>query len=179
VYKFTRQEEFKYHKLLNLNLPLSALYLLAAPSTLGETRDQIAQRAEAGDKISYKTVKDTIARSGSLHRAPRRVEESKPELSPTTQGAIDDAPKNRPTTALDLLELWDRAPMTERRSFINNVGLCDVLAALPENWMPAVKQWAKEERRQQPASPPMLDFAPADQGDLDIPEFLRREPGPQ
>ena len=108
--EFTQQEEFEYHKLLNMDLPVSALYLLAAPSTPDEARDEIAQRVEAGEKISCQTVKNTIARSRYLHRVHRSVAQSKPPVSPTTHGAIDDAAKKQPATALNLLELWDRTP---------------------------------------------------------------------
>jgi hypothetical protein len=45
-----------------LNLPVSSLYLLAAPSTPKEARTEIIQRAEAGEKVSGAEVKETIAR---------------------------------------------------------------------------------------------------------------------
>ena len=47
---------------MDLGLPVSSLYLLAAPSTPKEARTEIIQRAEAGEKISGATVKETIAR---------------------------------------------------------------------------------------------------------------------
>src|SRR5262249_30109316 len=48
-------------RLEHLDLPLSAVYLLAAPSTSPETRDEIIERAEAGEKITVAEVEQTIA----------------------------------------------------------------------------------------------------------------------
>jgi hypothetical protein len=47
-------------KLEHLDLPISALYLLTAPSTPQEARDEIVERAEAGESVSVAEVKQTI-----------------------------------------------------------------------------------------------------------------------
>ena len=53
--------EAKSDKLSDLDLPISALYLLAAPSTPAPARDEILERAEAGEKIKHAEVKQAIA----------------------------------------------------------------------------------------------------------------------
>jgi hypothetical protein len=51
----------KSDKLSFLELPVSALYLLAAaPETVREARDEIIERAEAGESVSVAEVKQTI-----------------------------------------------------------------------------------------------------------------------
>src|SRR5262249_25058663 len=59
----------KSHKLLDLDVPVSALYLLAAPSTPAEARKEVIERAETGERLSNKT----IARVIEQHRAPIKV----------------------------------------------------------------------------------------------------------
>jgi Protein of unknown function (DUF3102) len=50
----------KFDNLSNLELPLSGLYLLAAPSTPVKTRDDIIERAQAGERVAIAEVKRTI-----------------------------------------------------------------------------------------------------------------------
>jgi N6-adenosine-specific RNA methylase IME4 len=45
----------------NLNVPLSALYLLAAPSTPDEAREAIIERVNAGEAVSTEDIKTEIA----------------------------------------------------------------------------------------------------------------------
>jgi hypothetical protein len=47
----------------DLNLPLSGLYLLAAPSTPEAARQEIFDQARSGKKITVGDVKDTVAKS--------------------------------------------------------------------------------------------------------------------
>jgi hypothetical protein len=51
----------KSDNLSDLEIPVSGLYLLAAPSTPVEARDEIVARAKAGETISTKTIKQAIA----------------------------------------------------------------------------------------------------------------------
>jgi hypothetical protein len=50
----------KSRNLRDLDMPLSGLYLLAAPTTPETARNEIIQRAEAGQKLSVADVKKTI-----------------------------------------------------------------------------------------------------------------------
>jgi Protein of unknown function (DUF3102) len=47
----------KSEKFADLSLPVSGLYLLAAPSTPEEVRDEVAIRAAAGEKITVADVR--------------------------------------------------------------------------------------------------------------------------
>jgi hypothetical protein len=62
----------KSGKLLDLDVPVSSLYLLAAPSTPKEARDAVIDAAAGGKRLTHDEVKDLIARA---------VEESGRELS--------------------------------------------------------------------------------------------------
>jgi hypothetical protein len=50
----------KSDKLSDLNLPVSGLYLLAAPSTPEETRAAVIERAEKGEKLTLADVKSAV-----------------------------------------------------------------------------------------------------------------------
>jgi Protein of unknown function (DUF3102) len=60
--RFMQVFEFagKVSKLENLELPVSSLYLLTAPSTPLEVRDQIAERANAGELITREVVAEIL-----------------------------------------------------------------------------------------------------------------------
>jgi hypothetical protein len=58
VYEFSRDS--KFNKLLNSNLPLSALYQLAAPKTPEAARKEVAARVEAGEKVSVAAVTKAV-----------------------------------------------------------------------------------------------------------------------
>ena len=45
-------EMAKSQKFLNLDLPVSSLYLLAAPSTPREARDAVISRVKTGEKVT-------------------------------------------------------------------------------------------------------------------------------
>ena len=58
VYELSKSRKFR-----DLSLPLSGLYLLAAPSTPKEARDAIIERAQAGETAPVAEVKRTIERT--------------------------------------------------------------------------------------------------------------------
>jgi hypothetical protein len=60
---FVRVFELQQTKSANfadLSVPLSALYLLAAPSTSEEACDEILQRAQAGERLSFRDVQEKV-----------------------------------------------------------------------------------------------------------------------
>jgi hypothetical protein len=61
--RFMRLAALQYQipHIAEFRVSVSALYLLAAPSTPRETRDEIINRAEAGEPISTTTIKQAIA----------------------------------------------------------------------------------------------------------------------
>jgi hypothetical protein len=58
VYELAESKNF-----FDLSLPVSGLYLLAAPSTPAEAREEINERAAAGEKVTTAQVKGTIAKA--------------------------------------------------------------------------------------------------------------------
>jgi hypothetical protein len=69
VYELSKSKSENFS---DLSLPVSGLYLLAAPSTPEEARDEIIARAESGETISSAEVKDIVenARVASAQSAP-------------------------------------------------------------------------------------------------------------
>src|SRR5260370_41242286 len=64
-------EQSKSKNFLDLNLPVSSLYLLAAPSTPEAARNEIAERAKGGEVIRIADVKRTIKKHGDAAKAPK------------------------------------------------------------------------------------------------------------
>ena len=50
---------------LDLNLPVSALYLLARPSTSDEVREDVIERARAGERITVAEVKEVVEQAAT------------------------------------------------------------------------------------------------------------------
>jgi len=61
----------KFENFSNLELPLSGLYLLAAPSTPQKARDEIIERAEAGEKLPVAEVNRTVEKHKGRKRRAR------------------------------------------------------------------------------------------------------------
>ena len=59
--RFMRLADDKNRNLRNLDVPLSALYLLTAPNTPDEAIDAVSERVESGEKLSLEDVKEEIA----------------------------------------------------------------------------------------------------------------------
>lgn len=53
--------QFGNSQIVSGDIDVSALYILSAPSTPPEARDEAVKRAEAGDKISHKEAKKIVA----------------------------------------------------------------------------------------------------------------------
>jgi Protein of unknown function (DUF3102) len=72
----------KIENFSNLDLPLSGLYLLAAPSTPATAREKIIERAQAGEQIPVAEIKQTIeAAKGRQRPAIRRTTADLPPVS--------------------------------------------------------------------------------------------------
>jgi hypothetical protein len=89
----------------DLGLPLSALYLLASPSTPPEAVDEVVERAEAGEIIKLADVQETIrARKGEasakLAALQEHVEKLDPQPAPKKLKAIAALPTDESPEAL-------------------------------------------------------------------------------
>jgi hypothetical protein len=103
----------------NLNLPISALYLLAAPSTPAAARDEILERAGAGEDIKVADVKKVIG----------AAKQSRP-LKTANSAAVPKAMAR--ATHLDFIAAWMGAAPTERTKAIDRIGLLPLLNAMPD-----------------------------------------------
>jgi len=68
---FMRVDGFaKSRKFRDLNLPVSSLYLLAAPSTSPEVRDEIIERAGSGEKVPHSQVVERVRQAKPKSKPP-------------------------------------------------------------------------------------------------------------
>jgi hypothetical protein len=74
AYEFARRHKFQQ----GWNMSNSALHLLAKPSTPEAARDEIMARAQAGERISKREVKDAAAQGRALAAIAMREQERKP-----------------------------------------------------------------------------------------------------
>jgi Protein of unknown function (DUF3102) len=62
--RFMQVADFAENRnLRDLEIPVSGLYLLAAPSTPEAARDEVIERSEAGERLTSAQVKETIAKA--------------------------------------------------------------------------------------------------------------------
>jgi DUF3102 family protein len=106
----TAERFLKLHQLLDgptldhANLPVSALYLLAAPSTPVAARDEIAKRARAGESISVAKAKHII----NAHK-----EDPAPARRGKVEPAVTDAVTGKKRRSI--AEIVERAEARSRR----------------------------------------------------------------
>jgi hypothetical protein len=91
VYQLTQS---KFANFADLNLPVSALYLLAAPNTPEQARQEIVERAEAGEKLTLAEVTNAVQRA---KQAPNGTAEPTAAISDNTTNATaeDDSAEKR------------------------------------------------------------------------------------
>jgi hypothetical protein len=85
AYKLTQEEEFKYRNFRNLNIGVSALYLIAQQSTPSEARTEIIERAEAGEALPIAKVKRVI----KARKKPKPAKKPEAKHGPVTDNAAD------------------------------------------------------------------------------------------
>lgn len=66
-----------------LGLPTSAMYVLAAQSTPEEAREEILQRAEQGEQLSFKQIEEAVRQARRLRLAAQQAGKPAPEPQPT------------------------------------------------------------------------------------------------
>jgi hypothetical protein len=94
--RYMQCAQLKLRKLRNLSIDVSALYLLAAPSTPKSIRKKTIDRAKGGDHISHKDLKKKI-RDASL----KDIEDRLKKIKPRNQGKpkpSNDVPEDGPST---------------------------------------------------------------------------------
>lgn len=74
-----------------INIATSALYLLAAPSTSQELRDEVLQRAKEGEPVTYKEIRQVIKEEKSQSPAVEKPQSPKPEIVALKPKALVEA----------------------------------------------------------------------------------------
>jgi hypothetical protein len=134
VYEMAKSKNF-----LNLDISISALHILAAPSTPEEARDEIIERAKAGENIPVADVKETIARaktSDKGNRAPRTLN-PKP-LPDIVDGCIAAVRRRIEDTVLELI----RYTPSKRRAQLERLfaALADTITDLERKALPPAEE---------------------------------------
>jgi hypothetical protein len=120
LYQACQNPEFQ--NFWNSDLPMSALYRLAAPNTPQEARDEVAERIEAGEKLSCAEVQKTIK------RAKGQISDAEPETSVASDGGHVETMKPP-----SLRDLWSKATPQERHDLFQVIGIDELVAVLPEH----------------------------------------------
>ena len=76
-------------RLRNLNLPLSGLYLLARPSTPEAARQEVFDKAESGEPVSYRRTQDIVAKHKKPY-LPSYTPDAPPRDDPSADGDLID-----------------------------------------------------------------------------------------
>ena len=74
---------FQNQKFSDFDVAPSALYMLAAPSTPESARDEVLQRAESGERITFSTAQEVIQEhklTPSAQDASERAKASRDEM---------------------------------------------------------------------------------------------------
>jgi hypothetical protein len=87
----------KSDNLSNLDLPISGLYLLAAPSTPKEARDAIIERAQGGEPVSVAEVKQTIDAAKGRKQPAKKAKQTKIADGEPVYQVLDDGTRKKIT----------------------------------------------------------------------------------
>jgi Protein of unknown function (DUF3102) len=98
----------------HLDLPVSALYLLAAPSTPAEARDEIIGRAKSGESISVAKAQETIDAAKGRKQPARKSAKSSCAMNHRRMKLGDDVVDKLLNTSLDHADELDELVMLNR-----------------------------------------------------------------
>jgi hypothetical protein len=140
VYEMAKSKNF-----LDLDISISALHWLAAPSTPEEARDEIIERAKAGENIPLAAVKETIGRAkapSKSNRTPRTIN-AKP-LPDIVDGCIAAVRRRVEDTVLEL-----NRHRAKRRSQLERLfaGLTAIIEDLEHKLLAAGEAAAEGDKR--------------------------------
>ncbi len=115
--RYMQVAALKFDNLSNIDLPVSSLYLLAAPSTPDEVRDEVIDRVKSGEKVSHEKVKEKIAKAKPA-KARKPKSKAKPaakpidEPKPVAEPAVTLVPEPVVFSFADMQAMWRRAEAT-------------------------------------------------------------------
>jgi hypothetical protein len=115
----------------DLDLPVGALYLLAAPSTPTEACEAVIKRAEAGEPISTDTVRQAIAkaRQQPAKKNRRTIEDFRADIRAKQQS---ETPEPTSADAAQILDNADAALALDRHACRLENGITRALNELDE-----------------------------------------------
>jgi hypothetical protein len=105
----------------------------------------------------------------SIEATIKKFAPAKPYQEPSACRRPQRQDRRPAATALEILELWDRASLTERTRFLSNVGLKSLAQVLPKGWLLSNERYVREQIATLP--PPS---EPSGDGYPDMPHSLRR-----
>jgi hypothetical protein len=163
VYELSKSKSANF---ADLDLSISTLYLLAAPSTPEPVREEIIERAEAGEKITHKEVKQTIARARPArkgwsrkrfrrHRAKHNATAQREAAAQTQQDVGPDSAggiKEKPTSLSP--DIYFSATHEDRQHFLDAIGLDRLLAGMSATMLAELhRRLVAQYRDQKPETP--------------------------
>ena len=101
IHLYQAYQNPEFQNFWNSDLPMSALYRLAAPNTPQEARDEVAERIEAGEKVSVAAVAETITKAKSTGKAKAKTK-TKANGKASATAAGDEALLGFTACVLDL-----------------------------------------------------------------------------
>lgn len=114
VYEMSKSKKF-----LDLDLPVSVLYQLAAPSTSLIVREEIIEKAKSGEKVTVKDVKVAIAKTTTIKLVSPPIKTEKEDVK--TEDVEPVVLDLKPAQILDYD--WDTDPRTKQlKRKINELG---------------------------------------------------------
>jgi hypothetical protein len=127
----------KYDNLSDLSLPISGLYLLAAPSTPEAARNAVLERAESGEILPVKEIKRVVRE----HKQPAyRPNKRQTEFADASEWGAHKGHFAH-EEARDLVRQWKEAEWgyDTREHFLNAI-----LDDAPETIVPGINAWLKK-----------------------------------
>jgi ParB-like chromosome segregation protein Spo0J len=85
--------------------------------------------------------------------AVARAKQRQAVVARTIRPATTKPAQPKRVTHRDLLELWMRLAVEERRHFFDGIGLRTILESIPETWIGALERWLDDRRQQSKPTP--------------------------
>jgi hypothetical protein len=156
--------------------------LIAAKKKVSEGRwtKWIHDNCDFSDRHARRYIALVQAYEAAGHACPADVlglslRKAIKHLTPSTKRAAPARARTsapvRATTAIDLAEVWVRAPLPERQRFLDNTGRAAFFQAFPASWLP-VESWSQQGQLSSPATIPESELD--EDGYPNLPACLRR-----
>jgi predicted transcriptional regulator len=148
VHELAKSRNFR-----DLNLPVSAIYLLAKPSTPDAARDEFMARAKAGEHVPLKEVKQVVSKIGGQQVAvvqrvgssTNRTVKVQIQQIPAKQLKVAVAPVTKPAAATPVVSARNEELEAAKRQLeIKIVGLESEISELKKAAVYSPASWMKK-----------------------------------